>query len=184
IDYKKPKEDKNKGYAETDQLLLCLNTQKREDDKLYREKVMNNLKEEFIELNKKANNPKSKIVKKEDLISEVAIIKKKKYGKYFNIEYIAEAENKCNFRVEYTVDKGHVYICVLAYYIHNAIRYRLKENNIKLSTAKLLNMLRKVALVEMEIPSEKTIYNLTEISKNDKGIFDQMGIKMVAPKNK
>ncbi|MGV8155221.1 MAG: IS1634 family transposase, partial [Alkaliphilus sp.] len=67
IDYKKPKEDKNKGYAETDQLLLCLNTQKREDDKLYREKVMNNLKEEFIELNKKANNPKSKIVKKEDL---------------------------------------------------------------------------------------------------------------------
>ncbi|MGV8146532.1 MAG: IS1634 family transposase [Alkaliphilus sp.] len=173
-------------------------------------------------------------------------MKKKKYGKYFNIEYIAEAENKCNFRVEYTVDedklnndkkldgtfliqtntskygaeelihiyknlnevemafkvikneldirpifhrntervKGHVYICVLAYYIHNDIRYRLKENNIKLSTAKLLNMLRKVALVEMEIPSEKTIYNLTEISKNDKGIFDQMGIKMVAPKNK
>jgi len=192
--------------------------------------------------------PPSKIINKENLVSRAAIIKKKKYGKYFNVEYISEPKSICKFIVKYTIDKeklnsdkrldgtfliqtntkkyddkelihvyknlnevetafkvikneldirpmshwkesrvkGHVYLCVLAYYIYNSIRYKLIKNNISLSVSvpKLLNKLRKISLVEIEVMPNNTIYNLTEIDVKDKEIFDKMNIKMTLPKSK
>lgn len=229
-----------------EQFLLCLNTTKRVDDRNYREKVLIKLNNKFDELNEQTSNTKTRIKTKEDLISKAAVIKKKKYGKYFNLEYIEEPNNTCKFKVKYTLNKekidsdrkldgtflirtntlkykgeelihiyknlnevekafkiikndlnirpmyhwkeervkGHVYMCVLSYFIINTIKYKLEKTQMNLTPTKLLNKLRKISLIEMQVTPENTVYNLTEINKKDKEVFDKINIKIFLPKNK
>lgn len=88
-----------------DRFLLCLNIKKKADDEAYREKVMSKLIEEINELNEKVGNIKCRINTKDELVSKVAIIKKKKYGKYFNIEYIEDNKMKCGYKIKYIINK-------------------------------------------------------------------------------
>ena len=80
--------------------------------------------------------------------------------------------------------KGHVYMCVLSYFIINTIKYKLEKTQMNLTPTKLLNKLRKISLIEMQVTPENTVYNLTEINKKDKEVFDKINIKIFLPKNK
>lgn len=244
IEYKK---DKSKSKSEDiDQFLLCLNIKKRNDDALYREKLITKFKNAFDDLNLNANKSNTKIKDKETLISKAAVLKKKKYGKYINLKYIDEPNNLCKYKVEYTINekkveddkrldgtfliqtntkkydnkelihvyknlntvesafkvikneldirpmyhrntervKGHIYLCVLSYYIYNVMEYKLKHNNVQLSAPKLLNKLRKISLVETQLNQVTISHKLTKIDLKDKELFNKMNIKVNLSKKK
>lgn len=89
-----------------DKLLLCLNTKKQKDDTDYRNAQIEKVSNDFEKLNKKLNNPRTRIKTKDDLIKKSTVIKKRrKEGKYFEFEIVKDTTNALGFSVQYEINK-------------------------------------------------------------------------------
>jgi len=89
-----------------DKLLLCLNTRKQKDDTDYRNAQIEKVFNDFEKLNKKLNNPRTRIKTKDDLIKKSAVIKKRrKEGKYFEFEIVKDTTNALGFSVQYEINE-------------------------------------------------------------------------------
>lgn len=89
-----------------DKLLLCLNTRKQKDDTDYRNAQIEKVFNDFQKLNKKLNNPRTRIKTKDDLIKKSAVIKKRrKEGKYFEFEIVKDTTNALGFSVQYEINE-------------------------------------------------------------------------------
>lgn len=73
--------------------------------------------------------------------------------------------------------KGHVYICVLSYFVIMAIEYIAQQKKVRKSARKLLRELHKIGLVEIHLPSGETRYSLTTIDKDQRSLLNSFGIK-------
>jgi len=50
--------------------------------------------------------------------------------------------------------KGHVYLCVLAYFVIAAFEYLSKEKGVTMSARKILRSLSEIKLIQIELPAE------------------------------
>lgn len=73
--------------------------------------------------------------------------------------------------------KGHVYICVLSYFVIMAIEYIAQQKKVQKSARKLLRELHKIGLVEINLPSGIKRYSLTTIDKDQRLLLNSYGIK-------
>jgi len=225
--------------SENQRFLLCLNTQKREDDRAYRESSIKSIKEELDKLNAQMNR-NANIKTKDEAMRKAGAISKSNYtGKYFRIETVDSIDDPLSFELKYELKtkrikedervdgtflirtnkeqysneklleiyknlskvenafkiikndldirpmyhrkesriKGHVYICVIAYFIIAAIEYISKKTNLNKSARKILRQLSKVNLLEISLPNGKKKYTLTTIEKEQKRILNLYGIK-------
>ena len=225
--------------SENQRFLLCLNTQKREDDRAYRESSIESIKEELDKLNAQMNS-NTNIKTKDEAMRKAGAISKSNYtGKYFRIETVDSTNNPLSFELKYELKikkikedervdgtflirtnkehcsneklleiyknlskvenafkiikndldirpmyhrkesriKGHVYICVIAYFIIAAIEYISKKTNLNKSARKILRQLSKVNLLEISLPNGKRKYTLTTIEEEQKRILNLYGIK-------
>lgn len=219
-----------------DQFLLCLNVDKKIDDKNFRDKNIKKIKDKIAELNDSIR--KNEKLTNEDIFKKIGVIlKSNNTGKYFDLSATDEKVTK----LEYTINteklqndekldgtfliqtnkktydenkllevyknlskvenafkiiknnldvrpmyhwkesrvKGHIYMCVLSYFIYNSIEITGKEAKIGLSAESILNKLDAIKLVEANIENGRRKFSLTEISKTDKGILNKFKIKKV-----
>jgi len=73
--------------------------------------------------------------------------------------------------------KGHVYVCVIAYFIISAIEYLAKKANLNQSARKILQQLSKINLIEINLPDGKRKYSLTTVEKEQKEMLKIFKIK-------
>ena len=73
--------------------------------------------------------------------------------------------------------KGHVYICVIAYFIFTAIEYISKDTKLNKSARKILRQLSRINLLEISLPNGKRKYSLTMIDKEQKKLLNIYNIK-------
>jgi len=251
IDEKEMQKIKEDLYAifipssERQRFLLCLNTQKREDDRQYRKSLIESIKEELDKLN--AGLGKNKNIKtRDEAMRRAGAISKRNYsGKYFAIKTVDSTKNPLGFELKYELKtekikdderldgtfliqtneekysneklleiyknlskvenafkiikndldirpmyhrkenrvKGHVYVCVIAYFIVAAIEYISKKANLDKSARKILRQLSKVNLLEINLPDGKRKYSLTTIDKEQKRILNLYKIKKMEVPN-
>lgn len=235
-------------FVETSQkqrFLLCLNTEKREDDRQYREKCINSIKEELEQLISclgKNRNIKSQ----DDAMRKAVCISKLNYsGKYFKIYTVDNPINSLGFTLKYEIKsdkikqderldgtfliqtnqakysnkklveiyknlskvenafkiikndldirpiyhrkqsrvKGHVYLCVISYFIINTIEYIAKKANLNKSARKIIRHFERIKLLEINLPNGDMRYSLTTIDSNLKKILKPFKVKkMEVPK--
>jgi len=75
--------------------------------------------------------------------------------------------------------KGHVYLCVLAYFVISAIEYLSKKNGVELSARKILRFLNELKLVQIDLPSGERRFSLTALTKDHQRILRALGVKKV-----
>lgn len=219
--------------------LLCLNTNKRKDDRQYRQNCLDATKRELDKLisNLRKN---TRIKTRDDAMRKAGAISKHNYtGKYFKIQTVDSTANSLGFTVEYELKsnkikedkkldgtflirtneteyskekllkiyknlskvenafkiikndldirpmyhrkknrvKGHIYACVISYFIVNAIEYMAKEANLNISSRNILRQLSKIKLLEINLPDGDKKYSLTTVDKNLKKILKVFKIK-------
>lgn len=247
IDEKKMIKIKEDLYAtflpqiENQRFLLCLNTQKRQDDRQYRQECINAITEQLSKLNLSLGKNKCIKTRDEAMKRAGAILKLNTSGKYFKVKTTDSTKNSLGFELSYeiiknklendekldgtfiiqtnqenytgeklikiyknlsTVEnafkiikndldirpmyhwkeervKGHVYICVLAYFIVNAIEYKAQKSKLNKSARKILKELSKISLLDINLPDKQKRYALTTIDKKQKEILRAFNIKKV-----
>jgi len=75
--------------------------------------------------------------------------------------------------------KGHVYICVIAYFLMNAIEYISKNNNLNKSARNILRLLDQIKLLEINLPDGDKKYSTTSLDSELKQILKTFKIKKV-----
>ncbi|MEI3615058.1 IS1634 family transposase, partial [Pseudogracilibacillus sp. SO30301A] len=233
IDEKKMREIKENLYAkflpeiDGQRFLLCLNTQKREDDYHYRQQTIKTIKEELDKLNESLGNNKNIKTRDEAMKRAGAISKRNTAGKYFMVETIDSDENSLGFSLKYKLKsdkikdderldgtfviqtnedkygdeklikiyknlnkvenafriikhdldvrpmyhwkeervKGHVYVCVIAYFLMQSIDYIAQQAGLNVTARTILHQLQRVHLLEIELPDGKSKYSVTAIDK-------------------
>lgn len=73
--------------------------------------------------------------------------------------------------------KGHIYICVLAYFVTIAIEYIAQGKKVNKSACKILNELNKIGLIEIALPNGDKKFALTKINKEQQSYLNAFGIK-------
>jgi len=73
--------------------------------------------------------------------------------------------------------KGHVYVCVIAYFIITAIEYIAKKASLNKSVKKILRELSGISLLEINLPDGKRKYSLTIVNNEQKKILHTYKIK-------
>lgn len=76
--------------------------------------------------------------------------------------------------------KGHVYVCVLAYFIMIAIEYIAHQKNVKLSARKILGQLSSVMLIQILLPNGQQRYSLTSLSREQNSLLSLYGVKKLS----
>jgi len=76
--------------------------------------------------------------------------------------------------------KGHVYMCVLAYFLVIAIEYIAQQKNVKMSARKILRQLSSIMLIDIKLPNGQQKYSLTSLSKEQKSLLSLYGIKKLS----
>lgn len=221
--------------------LLCLNTQKREDDSRHRLQRIETIREELEKLNKSLGENKQ-IKTRDEAMKRAGIISKRNIaGKYFAIETIDNKQSSLGFSLSYTVKedkvnddkrldgtfviqtneeeyedekliriyknlnkvenafriikhdldirpmyhwkedrvKGHVYVCVIAYFLIEAIEYIAHKTALNKSARTILQQLRRIHLVDIKLPDGKSKYSITTIENDLKNILKAYKIKKV-----
>lgn len=220
--------------------LLCLNTQKREDDNAFRNHGLQAIIEDLKMLNASLGTSNKRIKTRDEAMKKVgAILKKNKCGKYFEVKTVDSHNNPLGFKLEYHINqdkvssdqrldgtfviqtndrsyegkrlieiyknlskvetafriikndldirpmyhwkesrvKGHVYICVLAYFIMIAIEYIAGQKKARLSARKILDQLSRVMLIQIKLLNGQQRYSLTSLSKEQKSILSLYNVK-------
>jgi len=75
--------------------------------------------------------------------------------------------------------EGHVYICVLAYFITTAIEYIAMNKKLNKSARKILRHLSQISLLDINLPNGKKKYSITTVQKEHKKILNAYKIKRV-----
>lgn len=73
--------------------------------------------------------------------------------------------------------KGHIYACVISYFIVNTIEYIAKKADLNISSRNILRQLAKIKLLEINLPDGDKRYSLTTVDKNLKNILKVFKIK-------
>jgi transposase len=73
--------------------------------------------------------------------------------------------------------KGHVYICVISYFLIIAIEYLAKNNNLNKSARNILRELDRIKLIELNLPDGEKKYSITSIDHSLKEILRIYKIK-------
>ena len=268
----------NESSTSDERLVLCLNTQKREDDQAYRNKCMDTIQKELDTLKERVHNSsiqasskknRTHLSRDEVMKKAGSILKDTPAGKYFHV-YTVEVDNKnkpsstnhsithatsssssskesCrgsfqeSFRFQYdiveekvkedqrldgtfliqtnqrsdtkkrlieiykhlnTVEnafrilkndldirpmyhwkenrvKGHIYMCVLAYFLMMAIEYTSKRASIHLSGRKILRLLSNIHLLTLTLPKGEKRFALTGVGKEEKKVLKAFGIPKI-----
>jgi transposase len=250
IDEKAMRKIKEDLYAvfipsENPRLLLCLNTQKREDDHKYRQLCIEAIKEELDNLNNSLGKNKN-ITTRDEAMKRAGLVLKLNFArKYFSVKTVDSSKNGLGFEIHYETktgkiesDKridgtfviqtnietddderlisiyknlgkvenafkvlkndldirpvnhrkeirveGHVYVCVLAYFIINAIEYTAKKKNLNQSARKVLRKLSQISLLDINLPDGKKKYSITTVPKEHKKLLSAYKIKKVEMPN-
>jgi transposase len=227
--------------SENQRLLLCLNTQKREDDRKYRTLCITIIKEELDKLNASLGKNKN-ITTRDEAMKRAGLILKLNFArKYFTVKTVDSSINELGFEIHYelktakiqsdekldgtfvilsneeTYDdeklikiyknlskvenafkvlkndldirpvnhrkeirvEGHVYVCVLAYFIIAAIEYIAMDKKLNKSARKILRQLSQISLLEINLPDGKKKYSITTVQKEHKKILDAYKIKKI-----
>jgi transposase len=271
----------NESSTSDERLVLCLNTQKREDDQAYRNKCIETIQKELEALKERVHgsslsssmhsspHKNKRTLSRDEVMKKAGSILKDTYaGKYFHV-YTVEANNKnkpsntnhattsssstkedCkesfqeSFRFQYdildekvkedqrldgtfliqtnqrsdskkrlieiykhlnTVEnafrilkndldvrpiyhwkenrvKGHVYMCVIAYFLMMAIEYTSKCTNLHRSGRKILRLLSNIHLLTLTLPKGEKRFALTGVGKEEQKVLKAFGIpKIKAP---
>jgi len=247
IDEKNMKKVKKNLYAtfipsaNNQRLLLCLNTEKREDDKKHRTLCIENIKEDLDKLNNSLGKNKN-IHTRDEAMKRAGIILKQNYArKYFKVETVDSSKNHLGFEIYYELKKakvkedenvdgtfviqsnkqsyeeqklikiyknlskvenafkvikndldirpihhrkksrveGHVYICVLAYFITTVIEYIAIKKNLEKSARKIIRELSQINLIDVNLPEGQKKYSITKVQKEHKEILNAYKIKKV-----
>lgn len=75
--------------------------------------------------------------------------------------------------------KGHVYICVIAYFLMIAIEYISKDENLNKSARSILRILDRIKLLDINLPDGKKKYSITSLDNDLKEILKTFKIKKV-----
>ena len=75
--------------------------------------------------------------------------------------------------------KGHIYVCVLAYFVIMALENIAQQKNIKKSARKILRELNKIGLIEIHLPNGDKRYSLTTIDKDQRLLLNAYDIKKI-----
>ncbi|MDQ0255320.1 transposase [Evansella vedderi] len=73
--------------------------------------------------------------------------------------------------------KGHVYVCVIAYFLVMAIEYLEQRESYNNTARVILHYLRRIHLVDINLPDGSKKYSLTKIDKELKDILQIYKIK-------
>ena len=79
--------------------------------------------------------------------------------------------------------KGHVYVCVLAYFLMAAIEYIARHKELNRSGRKILRQLCQIGLIDINLPDGEKMYSITTVQKETKKLLSAYGIKKVAVPN-
>jgi transposase len=243
-----------------ERLVLCLHTQKREDDHAYRDKCMDTIQKEldalkervYHSLNDASPHKNKRTLSRDEVMKKAgSILKDTPAGKYFHVyteECIPTVKSKesCKetFRFHYdiveekvkedlrldgtfliqtnqrsdskkrlieiykhlnTVEtafrilkndldvrpiyhwkenrvKGHVYMCVIAYFLMMAIEYTSKCTSLHRSGRKILRLLSNIHLLTLTLPKGEKRFALTSVGKEEQKVLKAFGIpKMKVP---
>jgi transposase len=72
--------------------------------------------------------------------------------------------------------RAHIYICLLGYLLRQMLKYLLKKGNVDLSIREALIELRRIKLVQMGMRSQNLRFKLTNLSDDQKKLFDLVGL--------
>ncbi len=75
--------------------------------------------------------------------------------------------------------KGHIYACVISYFLVNAIEYISKEKGLKKSARKILRSLSKINLIDIKLPDGKRKHSITTVDTGNKKILNKFNIKRI-----
>ncbi|EHQ89159.1 IS1634 family transposase [Desulfosporosinus youngiae] len=75
--------------------------------------------------------------------------------------------------------KGHIYVCVLAYFTIIALETIAHRKNVKKSARKILSELNKIGLIEILLPTGEKRYSLTTIGKDQRRLLNTYDIKKI-----
>ncbi len=221
--------------------LLCLNPQKREDDRNFRQLCIQAIKEELDKLNDSLGKNKN-ITTRDEAMKRAGLILKLNFArKYFSVKTVDSSKNSLGFEIHYEIktrkiesdekldgsfviqtneetysDKklikiykdlskvenafrvikndldirpvnhwkqirveGHVYVCVLAYFITTVIEYIAKKKKINKSARKILRQLSQISLFDIKLPGGKKKYSITTLQREHKKLLNAYKIKKV-----
>lgn len=221
--------------------LLCLNTQKREDDRNYRLQCIETIKKELNKLDQSLGENKNIKTRDETMKRAGAISKRNKAGKYFTMETTDSKKNSLGFSLKYELKsdkidederldgtfviqtnekkyedeklikiyknlnkvenafriikhdldirpmyhwkeqrvKGHVYVCVIAYFLIQAVEYIAKQASLNSTARTILQKLQSIHLLSIELPDGKSKYSVTAIEKELKEILNIYKIRKI-----
>ncbi len=268
----------NKSSTSDERLVLCLNTQKREDDQAYRDKCIETIQKELDALKERVHgsslsssmhsspHKNKRTLSRDEVMKKAGSILKDTFaGKYFHV-YTVEANSKnkpsntnhistssssskedCkesfqeSFRFQYdileekvkedqrldgtfliqtnqrndskkrlieiykhlnTVEtafrilkndldvrpiyhwkenrvKGHIYMCVIAYFLMMAIEYTSKCTNLHRSGRKILRLLSNIHLLTLTLPKGEKRFALTGVGKEEQKVLKAFGIPKI-----
>jgi len=75
--------------------------------------------------------------------------------------------------------KGHIYICIISYFLMIAIEYNSKNKNLNKSARNILRILDKIKLLEINLPDGEKKYSITSIDNELKQLLNTFKIKKV-----
>jgi len=228
-------------FSENRRLLLCLNTQKREDDSKYRMFCIEAIKEELDKLNNSLGKNRN-ITTRDEAMKRAGLILKLNYArKYFSVKTVDSSRNNLGFEIHYELNetkikndqkldgtfviqsnennyddeklikiyknlskvenafkilkndldirplnhrkkirvKGHVYVCVLAYFIITVIEYIAFHKKLNKSARKILRQLCQIGLLDINLPDGTKKYLITTVQKEQKKLLTAYNIKKV-----
>src|SRR5699024_8234713 len=73
--------------------------------------------------------------------------------------------------------KGHVYVCVIAYFLIMAVEYIAKQHSYDKTARAILQQLHRVHLLDIDLPNGDKKYSITTIEKEMKDILKIYKIK-------
>jgi transposase len=241
-----------------ERLLLCLNTQKRDDDQAYRRHCMETIQTELDKLKERVNQPSkhTKVLSRDEVMKKAgSILKDTPAGKYFHVytqtgtredtssknkthqttsnktlresfqfyyeikEFLVEEDSRLDgtfliqtnqrnytkkrlieiYKHLHTVEnafkilkndldvrplyhwkeqrvKGHIYMCIIAYFFMMAIEYTSKQKNLGLSGRKILRLLSTIHLLTLILPKGEKRFAVTGVGKEEKGVLQSFNI--------
>ncbi len=223
------------------QYLLCLNTDKRDEDHSYRSDRIDRIKLELANLNQSIAKGTHVKTRDEAMKKAGAISKMNTAGKYFIIETVDSDTNKLGFELKYEVNqtklesdqkldgtfviqtnkdgysdeklieiyknlskvenafkiikndldmrpmyhwkesrvKGHIYACVISYFLINAIEYISKKKGLNKSARKILRSLSKINIIDVNLPDGKRKHSITTVDTENKKILEKFKVKRI-----
>ena len=158
IKEKKMEKVENDLYAkfisscDDEKFLLCLNVQKRKDDREYRKNSIRQIINELNQFNKNMGNNKNIKTRDDAMKKAGAISKLNKCGRYFNMKTVNDSNSSLGFSIEYELKKKQ---------IQEDKRldgtFLIQTNKVNYSKKKLLKVYKNLSKVE----------NAFRIIKND-----------------